>query len=269
LVPVDGRVSWVPPSASGLEPYNEYVVLADDRALLIDTGVALHAPSVLATLHDIVGSRRLTVYTTRIELDCIGNLARILDDFPDAQVATTVPIAPTGLIHVAASTPRPRPVKTLRMGEGLDEVGFARLRTISPLIQTLGTSWLWDGEAETLFTTDMFCGDMLSAPDDPVIRREMDAGVATADIREAVLSKFDWLAAADTGPLLARWDLLFGAMHPRVLAPIHGRVQLGRELVAQVIAQYRQAVFVPPAAPTRTAACAGRGDGQRATEHRS
>ena len=50
LVPIDGRVSWLPAGARGLEPYNAYVVLSDDRALLIDTGVALHeefvAPNV-------------------------------------------------------------------------------------------------------------------------------------------------------------------------------------------------------------------------------
>jgi hypothetical protein len=90
----------------------------------------------------------------------------------------------------------------------------------------------------------MFCGDMLSAPSDTVIRCEMDLHATIAGIRQAVLCKFDWLAAADTGSLLARWDRMFDTMHPRVLAPIHGRVQYGRELVAGLIALYRQALFI-------------------------
>ena len=33
--PVDGSVSWVPPGASGFEPYNVFLLCAEDRALLV------------------------------------------------------------------------------------------------------------------------------------------------------------------------------------------------------------------------------------------
>jgi flavorubredoxin len=47
LVPADGRVSWVSTDLSGYEPYNEYLVVGDEQALLIDTGVSLHGASIL------------------------------------------------------------------------------------------------------------------------------------------------------------------------------------------------------------------------------
>src|SRR5215213_5591744 len=59
LVPADGRVSWVAPGLGGYEPYNEYLVVTNERALLIDTGVALHGPSILERLIPLVGNRHL------------------------------------------------------------------------------------------------------------------------------------------------------------------------------------------------------------------
>ena len=46
VMPIDGRVSWLPPKASGFEAYNKNLVLNDDRILMIETGVACHGPSL-------------------------------------------------------------------------------------------------------------------------------------------------------------------------------------------------------------------------------
>ena len=69
LVPADGRVSWVSAGLNGYEPYNEYLVVRDERALLIDTGVSLHGASILGRLIPLVGNRHLVIYISRIELD--------------------------------------------------------------------------------------------------------------------------------------------------------------------------------------------------------
>jgi flavorubredoxin len=242
-VPVDGRISWVANSAKGHEPYNEYCVLSDSRVLLIDTGVAVHGPSLVPTLKEIVGSRDLVVFTTRIELDVIGNLGRILDTFPKAKVTTTIPIEPTGLVHTAPSTPTPLPVLTLTAGSTLDAVGFGRLRTVRPLIQTLGTIWLRDAVGKTLFTTDMFCAEMMSDPAGPVIQRTINTSMTPGYVRDALLSKFDWLAMADLPPLAKAWDEFFGDFTPITIAPIHGRVLSGDNAVRGAISLYRDALF--------------------------
>jgi flavorubredoxin len=243
LVPIDGRVSWIPQDARGFEPYNEYIVLSDDRALLIDTGVALHEDSVLASLREVIGSRELVVFITRIELDCLGNLGRIFDLFPRVQVTTSNIVPLLKLVHIADTTPPPLPPVRLPIGSTLAQFGFPRLRIYEALIRTLGATWLWDENTGTLFTTDIFCTDMLSSADQAVLRRD-SADLQSPDaVRNFVLRKFDWLESADSKKLLPPWETFFSQVHPAALAPIHGRVQVGRDLVSQVVGTYRKAIF--------------------------
>ena len=68
VVPIDGRLSWRPPQARGFEPCNKYVVLSDDRAMLFDTGYAAHGDSLVASLREVIGSRTLFIFITRIEM---------------------------------------------------------------------------------------------------------------------------------------------------------------------------------------------------------
>jgi len=104
LEPASDRVSWLAPGARGFEPYNEYLIRHGDKTLLLDTGVALHGEQLIASLKELVGSRELIIFITRIELDCIGNLGRVLDHFRDAQVVTANVVPPIGLVHVSAGT---------------------------------------------------------------------------------------------------------------------------------------------------------------------
>jgi flavorubredoxin len=243
LVPIDGRVSWIPPEARGFEPYNEYVVLSDERALLIDTGVALHEESLLESLREVIGPRELVVFVTRIELDCLGNLGRIFDLFPRVQVTTSNIVPLLKLVHVADSTPPPIPPVRLPVGSTLAEFGFPRLRIHEALLRTLGSTWLWDEKTATLFTTDIFCTDMLSSPDESVLRWDRTGLQSPQDIRNFVLRKFDWLETADSAKLLPPWEKFFSQVQPAALAPIHGRIQVGQDLVKQVVGNFRKAMF--------------------------
>jgi len=246
VVPIDGRVSWVTPRSAGFEPYNEYLLISDARALLIDTGVALHGPSLTATLKDLVGSRQLAVFVTRSELDSVGNLAAIIEAFPDVVVGTTNPLSPLGLIHMSDGA-RPRaPLTTFRFGDTLAPFGFPTVRLIDPVIKSLGTTWLLDEPSQTLFTADFFCDDMLAGPADSVLRNAGEPLIAPEGLRASILQKFDWLNLASTGRLEAAWDGLFGRISPASLAPVHGRVQVGPHLVGETLKSYREALFEVP-----------------------
>jgi len=256
VVPIDGRVSWLAPEAKGFEPYNEYLVLSDDNALLFETGVAAHGPSLVQSLKEILGSRRLAVYPSRIELDSIGNLGRILEEIPNTMVGCANPIEPTRLAHLRDWTTPRAPFTRFPVGSTLAEIGFPQVTVIDPAIRTLGTSWLWHEHAKVLFSADFFCNDMLAREDQSVIRRSGNALIAPEGLRASVLQKFDWLGLASTEKLLPAWDTLFAKISPAVLAPVHGRVRFGAKLVAGVLEDYRRALFFPDGAAARHPALA-------------
>ena len=243
LVPADGRVSWVAPGLGGYEPYNEYLVVTNERALLIDTGVALHGPSILERLIPLVGNRHLVIYISRIELDCIGNLALLLDHFESVEVATANPIPAVDLVHRASTSHIP--VTHFGFDQTLAPVGFPQMTVLDPVLRTLGTSWVFDRNARTLFSTDSFCGDLLRTSSEDVVRGSLDGAPDPAQLRRQTLAKFDWLARAETDLLRARWDRLFAEIEPIALAPIHGRPAVGETVVASMLEHYRDAIFGP------------------------
>ena len=233
LVPVDGRVSWVASGLGGYEPYNEYLVVADERALLIDTGVALHGASILEKLIPLVGHRHLVIYISRIELDCIGNLALLLNHFKSVEVATANPIPAVDLVHRASTSHVP--VTHFGFDKTFAPVGFPQMKVLDPVFRTLGTSWLFDRNTGTLFSTDSFCGDLLATSSEPVVRRSMEGAPDRAELRCQTLAKFDWLVRAETDLLRASWERLFAEIEPVALAPIHvaaGRRRDGRRIHA-------------------------------------
>ncbi len=243
IMPIDGRVSWLPTGARGFEPYNAHVLLSEGAALLIDTGFAMHGPSLVPTLKKVVGTRRLSVYGTRIELDSVGNLSRILEAMPDTIIGSSNPIVPTTLVHTSNwETPQAPFIKYV-VGDHLAELGFPNVRVIDPIIRTLGTTWLWEERREVLFSADFFCSDMLAESDQPVIRKEGKALIAPEGLRATILAKFDWLAMADTRHIENAWNLLFADIHPHAIAPIRGRVQYGQGIVEGVLKDYSEALF--------------------------
>ena len=239
-VPVDGRVSWIAPGTGVSEPYNQYLLEADERVLLVDTGVALHGPGLIAQLEPLIENRRLIVYLTRIELDCIGNLAAILDRFPGTEVVTANPISPVSLVHRAKAGPIA--VHHVAHSADLSVVGFGHIRVIDPPIRTLGTSWLFDRRARIVFTSDSICAELAAGADSPTVRRDLVDPPDASRLRANILAKFDWLAQADRPSLLRRWDMVFDTLHPAVLAPIHGRPSCGEAVIESVLASYRAAL---------------------------
>jgi hypothetical protein len=147
------------------------------------------------------------------------------------------------MVHLAAEASMHPPVKFLRPGDGLDATGFSHLKIIDPVIKTLGTSWIWDTQSSTLFTSDSFCCDRLASTEQSLIRTDEPEREEAAFLRQKILGKFDWLAALAPRTLEERWDTFFGKVKPAVVAPAHGRVQLGHEVAARVVENYRSAIF--------------------------
>jgi flavorubredoxin len=241
---VDSERSWLPAHAKGFEPFNKYAIVQKDTVLLLETGVALHCESVMATLRDIVGDRMLVLMPTRSELESIGNMGAIINSFPRVQLLTTTrALPPLGLCHIRPDRRESVPARRIRRGECLDEVGFSTLQTIVPVIRILGTIWLYDRESEVLFSSDFFANDLMDTAETTTIRRDAVGLPDAATLRHSIVAKFDWLKRARTDALQAQWNSLFASIKPRTLAPSLGRVQQGRGLVDQVIDLYARALF--------------------------
>ncbi len=243
LVAVDGRISWLPPDVTGLEPHNKYVLISDDSALLIDTGVAAHEKSLLESLKAVVGERQLNVLITRNELDCSGNLAAVVDTFPNVRVLSPNGLPPLGLVHLKKR--RRQDIATVRPKhrERLGLFGFDQLEIVTPAVRILGTGWLFDHNSKTLFTSDFFGADLMANANDPVVRIAGEGAPSVPTIRSIVGTKFNWLWRAKLDEVEERWVNLFAEYQPTTIAPAHGRIQHGRLLCDEVIRRYYDAIF--------------------------
>jgi flavorubredoxin len=242
LVPLDGRLSWVPPDLRGFEPHTKFLITNGDRILLLDTGVAAHEQSLLESLAPHVDGRKLTILVTRNELDCLGNLGALADRYPDAQVLSTNALPVIGLVHLKSARREQIAVDRVRHGETLAAYGFANLRIIAPAIRLLGTGWVVDDRSKTLFPSDFFAADLLDREGDDVLRRDMRDFPAPERLRAIIASKFDWIARADRPLVMDRWRTVFSALRLDAIAPSHGRMTQGAACVDAVIEAYRQAV---------------------------
>lgn len=243
IMPIDGRVSWLPPKARGFEAYNKNLVLNGDRVLMIETGVACHGASLVDSMRDILDGKTLVVFPTRIELDSIGNLARLYSAFPNIELVSANPIPANRLVHRPDGSTPVIPFTPVTPGQTLAAVGFPDVRVIDPIIRTLGTAWLLDEISGTLFTGDSFCDDLLERADTPTLRRESPPSFAPEGLRASILQKFDWLANASTLLLARAWDDLFTRIAPKAIAGVRGRVCIGEENVQQLLQLYRAALF--------------------------
>ncbi len=243
VVEIDDRITWHIPGTRGFEPYNEYLIMDDERAILVDSGIALHGDSILASLRELIGVRQLHLYATRIELECLGNHGRILDAFPNAKVVTANVVPQAALFHVSGFRATTAPVRHMQMGDTLAEFGFPDIKIHQAPLRMLGTSWLWEKNSRTLFTTDSFNTDMLDNPSESVLRRDSNWLAQPDFIRNTLLQKFDWLALADMEMIERDWDALFAQNAPLAIAPIHGRIQMGADHCQHVIANHRAALF--------------------------
>jgi flavorubredoxin len=247
LEPAHSERSWLPANTKGFEPFNKYVIVKPDAVLLLETGVAAHCDSVMATLRDIVADRTLVLLPTRSELESIGNLGAIIEAFPRVQLLTTTrALPPLGLCHVREDKRESVPARRIRRGESLDGIGFGNLQTLNPVIRILGTIWLYNRDSRMLFSSDFFANDLMEEAEQSVIRRSAAGLPDPATLRRSIVAKFDWLARAETAALRAHWNDMFRDIRPSTISPSLGRVQDGPELAQQVIDLYYRAVFETP-----------------------
>jgi flavorubredoxin len=236
----DGRLSWVPDGADGFEPWSCFLVRGAEGALLIDTGAGAHAEQIVAQLRSVLpADEKLSILLTRTEMDCPLNVPAI----DEAYAVETVRF--TGGVTV------PRAVKDA----SVERFGVADYATLTleaapgisveictPRLKLLPTLWIYDGASRTLFTSDSFTYAGFSTADGDVRLTEDEDTINPDVVRRSLLAKFFYFACANTGPIADDLRAIFERWEVDAIAPTHGRVLMGRELVARHAAMLEKVV---------------------------
>lgn len=232
-VALDGRVSWVPGSASGWAPASCYLIVSGDGALLIDTGLGTHAKRVVAQLRALLPERPpLSILLTRTEMDCALNVPAIEQWFEVAAVRYTGGITVPRLRDGAAGvrfTVDPGTAQRLEAAPGVE------LELISPRLRLLPTVWPYDPVSGTLFTSDAFGHVYAPAIGTPAVATAQEGAEPPGEehVRRHLLAKLSWLTETDTAPIADDIRRVFAEREVTRIAPTHGRVIAGAGLVAE------------------------------------
>jgi flavorubredoxin len=238
-VAADSGLSWMPEGRLGYEPINAYLLLEPDRAVMVDTGVALHGDAVVAQLKTLLPPQiqTLSVFATRLELDTVGNLGRL------TEVATLDAVYAGGVSNpfdffeeLEAGAIVDNSVKLVRMTPDVSErLSDAReLRLTRTLLKLLQCWWVWDEATGTLFTSDSFGYVRVEDPDDVPLTTTL-GDLTEQQVYEHVTCKFDWLPGARTDKIRENLHSMFEGREVVTLAPGHGCIVQGSEPIAELV----------------------------------
>ncbi|MQA91560.1 MAG: hypothetical protein GEU90_15275 [Gemmatimonas sp.] len=234
-VTMDSRISWISPADSGYQPLNGYLIKEGSNALLIDTGVALHRKDVLEQLSMLIDDQtKPRVLFTRAELDATGNLIAIAARFGVEVVNAGGNVNPfdafeeVGQVGRIAASFR---VERVASGESLSIGDGRAIEVIRPPLRMLNTTWAYDPRTKTLFTSDSFGHTFLEQDRyAPVLTAERDA-TDYAQVRRHTCARYWWLQHAVSPRLATEMTKLYDRYDIERIAPTHGCVLEGAELV--------------------------------------
>lgn len=228
VLAIDGAIPWIPPGVEGYEPCLVYALQGNGRSLLIDTGLPIHRPIVLAQLRRILPPETpLSIVTTRPEADCVGNVGAIVDEF---RVERIVSLSLNPLEFFPAAMRRSgRTVRyeRRRLGETWEWAEGRMIEFLPAPFGLLMTAWPYDAATQTLFTSDTFGWLHLRAPESSCLV-DAPSPAATASVIGAHLAcRFHWLSACRPKRVEDALRRVFAERPIRVIAPSHGCVFRG------------------------------------------
>lgn len=234
-IPLDGKVSWAPEEAGRFQPISCYLVLENAHATLVDSGPAAFRSIIVEQLRGLRPKGvPLTAFMTRSELECSGNLAAIHEDNPVAKVIIGGGQNPfDGYDQVTSGAGDSVERQALpNTSNAIAPLGKSqRLLMVPTRFRILTTYWLYDQVDRVLFSSDVF-GHTSQLPGQPAILSSLaDDDSTRASIESHLFTKYAWLKDARTKPIRDWLAGLFEQYPVEIIAPTHGRVLRGRDVV--------------------------------------
>lgn len=233
-VPNDGRISWVRGDGGGHVPLNCYLLTQGRHGWLIDTSLPAVEHEVISQAESFVELDEVDLILTRcVEFDSIGNAEPLLHVLP-INVAYADFEATEWMFFRAPWSPPARDVEPRLLPQNaLLEPSHGRdLFVLHTRFRLLATAWVYDAETRTLFSSDAFTHVLATEPGQRVVTAATDT---TSDrvVYEHLMTKFDWLSGAETGPLRAYLDSVRERWPIEIIAPGYGCMIVGADLVSR------------------------------------
>jgi hypothetical protein len=243
LMPLDGRVSSYPASATGYSVSNCYLLRQPDAAWLIDTGFGGHEPALRAQIESLMPrTLPLSLLPLRLnEFMSIQNIDPFVQYFNVKECFTGNPDAAFWFDFGAGSDSGEDTLDRLNITTiGREETipigneGCLVVVYQSP-IRLILTRWIYDEATKTLFTSDMYTHTWRDRPDGPWIIEDGDDDPTDFDhVRSFLLNtRYWWLEGVDTATLRQGMHDILNTHDVETIAPGYGCILRGRKTVAR------------------------------------
>jgi hypothetical protein len=234
------RLSWLPADiAGGFEPLNAYVLTDDANCVFVEPGMPILLPALESAIEALVGERKVWVNFTRNEADCIGNMGYVFGSCPEP----TLLFGGAGGILEWVNDPA---VSMLEVRDFLGRIpivearndtshaiGALRLRWMDAgYKQMLMTQWALEETTGCLFTSDAMGYQHLAALDAPPVVESTRQLPSVDAVAAEIARRMNWMREAEYSEIIERFERIFREHDVRMVAPIHGCVLKGREVVA-------------------------------------
>jgi len=234
------RLSWLPSDLPGVfEPMNAFLLTDDAHCVFIDPGAPILLPALQQAIEALTPNRQVWVNFTRNEADCIGNMGYVFGSCPQPTllfggaggILEWVNDPAVSILEVRDFLGR-IPIVEARNGTQRD-LGALRLRWLDAgFKQMLMTQWAYEASTGCLFTSDAMGYRHLERVDSPPVI-ETTRGLPSVDaVATEIACRMNWLRESDYPQLIDRFEQVFRDHDVRMIAPVHGCVLRGREVVA-------------------------------------
>ena len=240
---LDGRVSASPASARGVAMYQCYRLVEDDAATLLDTGYAVHEPTIRRQIESLIGpERKLSLFPLRLnEFMSINNIETLAAHFDVEQCYTGNPDAHWWFDFGATSDTGQNVLENMKItvvsrSEVLPvgHLGGRMLDVFQAPVRLISTRWIYDRATKTLFSSDMFTHVWRETTEGPWFVDEDNDPSTFEHVRSFLLNtRYWWLEGVNTGPLREAVAKVAETYDIETLAPGYGAIIRGKELVAK------------------------------------